>query len=188
MRLGELVRQESARGFVVRLIAAIGLPLVIVAAVLTISFTWRQKSPLGLQVDYFANRNEAEPIASRTYRKTSVYHSEGSPARGVPRESYFAVWRGFLLVPSTATYVFNTLSDDGIRVSVDDLLLIDNWNNRGWKDSRAGAEVELEAGSHSIRIEHRNQGGPSGLTLYWQGGEIPPGTIVATPYIVKQPL
>ena len=185
MRLGRLIRQESVRGFVVRLIAAIGLPLALIAAVLVITFIRRQMSPMGLQAEYFAKPGDTEPIASRTYRKVFVYHSEGSPAYGVPRENYYAVWKGFVLVPSTAVYTFRSLSDDGIRIFIDGLLLIDNWKNRGWKRSRKGGEVELAAGSHPIRIEHRNRGGPSGLALYWRGGEIPPDTVLAVPYIVK---
>jgi hypothetical protein len=187
MKLSRQLHEESPFGFATRLIVAIGLPLGIVVGVFVAIFIWRQMSSLGLQVDYFAKPGDTEPIASRTYRRVLAYHEEGTPARGVPRESYYAVWKGFLMVPSSASYTFDSMSDDGIRFFVDDLLLIDNWKNQGWKGSGKKTEVDLEAGSHPIRIEHVNRRGPSGLVLNWRGGEIAARTVVAVPYISKQP-
>lgn len=185
MTLGRLVRRESLQGFLTRVILGIGLPLSVVAGTLITVFVWRQNSALGLQADYFANREDTQPFLSRTYRRVLIYHEEPSSPRGL-RQSYFAVWSGFLLAPSNATYSLSTLSDDGIRVFVDDSPVIDNWNNRGWKGSGMTAEVELRAGSHRLRIEHHNRSGSSGVALFWGGGGIEPGTVLATPYIVKR--
>lgn len=49
-------------------------------------------------------------------------------------------------------YEFSTISDDGVRLWLDDKKVIDNWTWHGPTEDSATAD--LTAGKHSIRIEH----------------------------------
>ncbi len=49
-------------------------------------------------------------------------------------------------------YKIWTISDDGIRVWIDDQRIIDDWTWHPPKEN--GTTVELEAGAHTIRVEH----------------------------------
>lgn len=55
------------------------------------------------------------------------------------------------------TYSFNTESDDGIRVYIDNGLIIDEWNDHAKKVNTA--QIQLNAGEHDIRIEYYENGG-----------------------------
>lgn len=63
------------------------------------------------------------------------------------------------------TYLFRTTSDDGVRVWVDDRLIIDSW-----KDgiTQKEAMVVLDAGMHSIRVEYYEYAGPAMLSLEYK--------------------
>jgi hypothetical protein len=60
-------------------------------------------------------------------------------------------WRGFLLVPSTGSYVFQTRSDDGSLLYLNNELVVDNDGNHGMQNME-GTVHDLAAGFHSIAI------------------------------------
>ena len=49
-------------------------------------------------------------------------------------------------------YELRTLSDDGIRVWIDDTLVVDDWTHHG--PTRHDAEILLSSGRHDVRVEH----------------------------------
>ena len=55
----------------------------------------------------------------------------GSPDVNLPTDHFAASWAGKLVAPTTATYTLTTHSDDGIRLWVNGVLLIDHWNDHG---------------------------------------------------------
>jgi hypothetical protein len=60
-------------------------------------------------------------------------------------------WRGFLRVPSTGSYVFQTRSDDGSLLYLNNELVVDNDGNHGMQNME-GTVHDLAAGFHSISI------------------------------------
>jgi alpha-L-fucosidase len=61
----------------------------------------------------------------------------------------------------SGTYTLRTLSDDGIRVWVDNRLVIDNWD-------RHGTEVDyapLQGGRHAVRVQYFQVDGWTELRL-----------------------
>src|SRR5690606_25832705 len=59
-------------------------------------------------------------------------------------------------------YLFETTSDDGIRVWVDDKKIIDAWSNG--TERRSGV-VNLSPGKHTIKVEYYEHTGPSKLSV-----------------------
>lgn len=79
-----------------------------------------------------------------------AYAWVGSPGPNAPSDRFATVASGAVEVPR-GRYVLSVTSDDGVRVWVDDKLVIDNWTWHSPTTDRA--EVELD-GKHRLRVEH----------------------------------
>lgn len=90
-------------------------------------------------------------------------------------------FRAFVDVPASGQIEFKTRSDDGVRLTVDDQLLIDEWHDQA--PAEFTASLWLERGRHSLELQYfENQGGEE-LALQWKlpGAEfapLPPEAVV----------
>ncbi|MBO3088973.1 PA14 domain-containing protein [Cellulomonas dongxiuzhuiae] len=140
----------------------------------------------GLSVQYFTNGHlGGQPAAFSLGLDSagSISRSWGAeaPTAGVPGNVPFSLRAtGYIELPSTGTYTFTTDADDAVRIWVDDLLLLDNWTIGSMTVRKA-----FDAGSHRIRLDYANTGGPGSLSVTWQ----PPGAsaAVALPASVLTP-
>ena len=88
----------------------------------------------------------------------------------IPVNDDFQVrWSGDIHAPSAGTYSFRTHSDDGVRLFIDGVLVIDRWYD--FPPTSHSGSIELEAGLHSLVLEYYENGGGAECTLYWT----PPG-------------
>lgn len=119
----------------------------------------------GLTGRYYNNCNNttafpATPSMVRRDPAVNFYWGYGSPALGVIGTGDFcARWTGFLTAPTTANYCFQAIRDDGIRIWVNDVLLVNSWSNQAATASPPwGTDVEclnLTANSPtSIKVEY----------------------------------
>jgi len=84
---------------------------------------------------------------------------------GVP-ETASIRWDGYVVPRYSEEYTFNTLSDEGVRVWVNDELIIDNWTAHPvtWDTGT----IVLEAGQpYSITVEYYEDTGYATMQLYW---------------------
>ena len=85
----------------------------------------------GLTAKYYNNINlSGSPALTRIDPQIyfSLDGSNASPAPGVINSDYFSVkWTGKIVPPVTGTYEFCTSTDDGVRLSINGTLLIDQW-------------------------------------------------------------
>jgi len=63
-----------------------------------------------------------------------------------------------------STSRFTLFADDGVRLWVDDWLLIDEWQDQV---ATFSAEVSLTPGHHRMRLEYYERGGSAGVRLGW---------------------
>ncbi len=84
--------------------------------------------------------------------------------------SFSARWTGRLVAPVSGEYVLHTVSNDGVRLRIDDRILIEDWTDHGEKEDTA--RVRLEAGrGHTVSLEDFYNGGQGVMKLAWT----PPG-------------
>ncbi|MGB0646933.1 MAG: PA14 domain-containing protein, partial [Bradymonadia bacterium] len=76
-------------------------------------------------------------------------------------------WSGYITPSYTETYTFATLSDDGIRVWIDDRLVIDNWTGHAPRFDYGRIQL-VEGRPYTIMVEYFQGGGGAVLELYWQ--------------------
>ena len=146
----------------------------------------------GLKGDYFSNTNlTGQVAASRIDPQINFAWGAVAAAAGVPADKFSARWTGQVEAPVTGTFTFGTRSDDGIRLWVNNRLLIDNWTNHSpmWDQT---IPVTLNAGQrYNIQIEYYDNTGGANLQLYWwypgQGEQIIPKARLYPVSIALQP-
>ena len=78
-------------------------------------------------------------------------------------------WTGEIYAPVTGLYNFRTYSDDGVRLFVDGVPVVDEW--RDYPMTNHYGSIELTEGIHSLVYEYYENGGGAQCYLYWT----PPG-------------
>ncbi|MBI3078157.1 MAG: hypothetical protein HYY85_14425, partial [Deltaproteobacteria bacterium] len=87
----------------------------------------------------------------------------------ISRDQFSARWRGKLDAPRAGEYQLIAISDDGVRVWVDQRLVIDHWQRRPVTEDRA--MVTLRPGLHDLQVEYFQDRGQAAIRLLWE----PPG-------------
>ena len=85
--------------------------------------------------------------------------SSGSPGSGVNNDQFSARWTRYIDIPA-GSYRFYATSDDGIRVWVDNKLIIDQWHDHPVLTYKA--DVSLSASHHEVRVEYYENSGIPG--------------------------
>ncbi len=85
-------------------------------------------------------------------------------------EKFALRFRGFVRAPRTGVYVFYLGSDDGSRMAIDGLPLIDNDGNHGLSVEKG--KIALAAGWHVLELVYFQRDGDKGLDLSWSGPDI----------------
>jgi hypothetical protein len=77
-------------------------------------------------------------------------------------------WTGFLVPLYSETYTLTTLSDDGVRVIMNNELVINNWTDHG-ATTNPSIPITLVAGRrYAITVEYYQGGGGAIIQLSWQ--------------------
>ena len=122
----------------------------------------------GLLGSYFNNTTlSGSPVLSRTEAINFSWGS-GSPGAGVNADNFSARWSGTIEPASTGSYRFRTYSDDGVRVWVNGVQIINNWTDHAPTNNTSG-NVDLVAGQrYSITVEYYERGGGATMQLNWR--------------------
>jgi PKD repeat protein len=91
------------------------------------------------------------PDVTRVEANIDNYWGTALPVTGIAADKYIVRWTKNQTF-AAGTYQFWTESDDGIRVYIDDELIINQWNDHG-VTAYTGNKT-LTAGSHAIRVEY----------------------------------
>jgi len=87
----------------------------------------------------------------------------------------------------TETYTFFTRTDDGVRLWVNNQLLIDHWNDQG--TTEYSGVMPLTAGNqYPIRMEFFEDGGAAESHLLWQSASQPKQVIPPTALSTNNPI
>lgn len=143
-------------------------------------FNWQQVSGGGTPVinnwrgEYFNNMNlSGGPTVVRDDAAIDFNWSTGSPATGIAADHFSVRWTRSLNFPA-GNYRFDVFSDDGVRLWVNNALVIDQWRNQS--EGRFNATVALN-GATSLRMEYYENDGRAAVALSWNppGGTSIPG-------------
>ena len=121
----------------------------------------------GLRAEYFSGGDLAKSVLKRVDANIDFGWGGGAPAEAVGADDFSARWTGKIRPPENGQYIFRTLTDDGVRLWIDDKLVINNWTLHGAQLDNA-KRVALEAGKeYSIKLEYFESHGDAIVRLFW---------------------
>jgi YVTN family beta-propeller protein len=130
----------------------------------------------GLTAHYFANDALSGAPGLTRIEGVNFNWGNGGPGAGLPADNFSARWSGSLEAPSAGTYRLQTVSDDGVRLYVNGVLLIDNWTPHG-PTVDVTPPLSLAAGQrYDIVVEYQELTVTGTMQLMW----LPPGATTAT--------
>jgi hypothetical protein len=109
---------------------------------------------------------------------------EGAPAAWMPSDNFSAVWTRSVSF-SPGYYRFNVQADDGVRVWVDDGLLMDSWRPMAYEYQYVDG-VYLE-GTHELRVAYFERTGFARIQFWWKPAWTAPLPVIPAPLPTPAP-
>lgn len=120
----------------------------------------------GLRGEYFDNIDFTAPVLTRTDATVNFDWGNGSPAANIGADTFSVRWTGQVEARFNETYTFYTTSDDGVKLWVNNQLIIDNFRDQA--PTEVSGSISLLAGQkYDIRLEYYEKGGGAVSRLAW---------------------
>ena len=121
----------------------------------------------GLNGEYFKNKTLTGTPDFTRIDPTIDFHWTGVPnVAGFPATNYSIRWTGVIRPTETGKYTFLARGDDGFRLTVNNQLIINKWQDQAALE--ATGTISLEAGKeYPIKLEYYQSGGLADITLGW---------------------
>ena len=121
--------------------------------------------PEGWLGEYFDNADlEGVPLLARADQLIDFQWQRESPAPQVPADGFSIRWRGRWSFDEGG-YRFYTFTDDGVRLWVDGILIIDEWHDQ--PATLASAELYVPAGEHDVQVEYYDSTADAQIRVWW---------------------
>lgn len=121
----------------------------------------------GLRAEYFANPSlEGAPTVTRADPNLDFVWAFSAPDSSLPFGWYSVRWTGTLTVPLRGLVQLGVVGDDGARLYVDGVLVLDRWRRPSHGPSTA--PLRLEGGRrYQVRLEYHQNVGAGRVGLVW---------------------
>jgi hypothetical protein len=125
----------------------------------------------GLKAAYFSDADPgvpfpAEPTLTQLDKNINFNWADGSPAKEISKDNFKARWTGNLLPLSDETYTFYVTASDGVRLWINDELLVDSWKDQPVTTHTASLPLQ-KTGTYSIKLEYYSRTNPASCILQW---------------------
>jgi PKD repeat protein len=120
----------------------------------------------GLYAEYFDNIDLTNQKFTQVISKPSFNWGLKSPASPIQPDTFSVRWSGMLESRASETYTFYTTSDDGVRLWVNNQLIVDNWTDHT-ATTNTGT-IALAAGErYNLQLDYYDNTGPARIDLFW---------------------
>jgi hypothetical protein len=124
--------------------------------------------------EYFGNIALTAP-AIRTACESAISYSFGAGGpTGLPVDNFSARWTGTFEF-AAGTFTFTARADDGVRMFLDGVAIIDQWRDQS--ATTYTASRTLSAGLHEVKVEYYERFGSAVIQARWTGGTAPAPTL-----------
>ncbi|HEY1056660.1 MAG TPA: PA14 domain-containing protein, partial [Emticicia sp.] len=122
----------------------------------------------GLTASYYNNKDLTSLKLTRIDKTINFDWGNGSPVSSIANDTYSARWEGFLLPRTTQVYNIMMTGDDGIRVWIDNRLIINKWIDQS--PTTHSYSLLLSGGVKvPIKVEYYENTGGAVAKLEWSG-------------------
>jgi glucose/arabinose dehydrogenase len=130
----------------------------------------------GLAATYYNNMDFTGTTLARTDPTVNFDWAMGSPAASIGVDTFSARWTGQVQPQFSETYTFYTQSDDGVRLWVNNVLVVNNWTDHAVTEN--SGTIALTAGQrYDIRMEFYENGGFATARLLWSSPSTPKAAV-----------
>jgi len=122
----------------------------------------------GLNGNYYNNTTLTAPVALNRLDPAMnfAFENGSTPGPGLGSTNYSTRWTGKIQPQFTETYTIYTKSDDGIRLWINGVMLIDNFTDHGIFENSANFAF-IAGQKYDIKIEYYNRNGAGTMFLKW---------------------
>jgi hypothetical protein len=129
----------------------------------------------GVQATYYDNRDLTGATLIRLEPRIDTDYGTGSPFPNLGPDQFSVWWSGRVLADRAETYRFYTQTDDGTRLWVDGVALVDDWTDHGVVEN--SGTITLTAGRHDLRMQFYDNGGGALARLLWSSPSTPKAVV-----------
>jgi YVTN family beta-propeller protein len=125
-------------------------------------------SGTGLKGQYFNNMTLTGSVVLQRTEAVNFNWGNASPATGVNKDKFSVRWTGSVEASSSGNFQFQTNTDDGIRLWINGVQVINNWTNHSAATNTTG-NIAMTAGTrYTITMEFYENGGQAVAQLRWK--------------------
>jgi len=128
-------------------------------------------SGIGLRGDYFDNADFTGTRVRRIDPVVDFDWGSGQPDASIGADSFSVRWTGQVQPRFGEAYTFYVVGDDGVRLWVNNQLLVDRWIDQG--PTEYSGIIQMQAGNlYDIRFEYYENGGGAAARLLWSSPSV----------------
>ncbi len=131
-------------------------------------FTDKKQKTNGLNAEYFTNKDlKGKPAKVVVDKEVNFMWNDKGPFEDFPKDNFSVRWTGYLKPDKSETYTFDVGSDDGVRLYIDDELIINDWNDHAYLTN--SFTKDLVAGQlYKIKLEYYENVGGAIVKFGWR--------------------
>lgn len=141
---------------------------------------------------YYANPDlQGDPAFTREDASIDFGWGEISPGGGIPASDFSARWTRWVSISTPGEWKFTTITDGGVRLFIDDNLVIDGWSDQA--TSARTVALNLTQSFHLVKMEYAHHSGNAEAHLIitsasypdWRGEYFDNPDLVGAPVFVR---
>lgn len=126
----------------------------------------------GLSASYYQNESlVGPPTLERIDPQVAFSWGAGGPGAPIGSDGFSVRWRGTLTTPTTESLTLILRTDDGVRLWVDGVQVINSWIARSEADSTYSLPAQANR-SYAIQIEYFERTGGATAQFLWQSASL----------------
>jgi hypothetical protein len=136
-------------------------------------------SGTGLSASYYDNVNFTGVTVQRVDPTIGFDWGDGSPSASIAPDTFSARWTGQVQAPRSERYTFHALADDGVRVWINGVKIIDAWTDQ--PPTEYSGSVDMVAGTrYDIVVEYYESLFGAVARLRWSSPSTPKAIVPAS--------
>lgn len=126
---------------------------------------------------------KGKKLAERIDKTVDFDWGNYEPHPNVPADGFTVEWTGLVKAPASGTITFQTTSDDGVRLWVDNTLIIDKWRQQS-ATSWTGTITLTEGEWYPIKLQYYENTGQALVKLAWKYGNLSTAQIIPSSHLL----